>query len=100
MEQYFLSLAALVPLIVLATDLIIRWLKVEDSSLKQMISWGVSVLVCLFAAWVDIGIFSGISIWQTILYGVGAGLVSNGIFDLGAVQMFLDFVFKFLPKKE
>lgn len=100
MEQYFFSLAALVPLIVMAADFIIRWLKVEDSSLKQMISWGVSISLCLFAAWVDIGIFSGISIWQTILYGVGAGLVSNGIFDLGLVQMFLDFVFKFLPKKE
>lgn len=100
MEQYFFSLAALIPLIVMITDFIIRWLKVEIASVKQMISWIVSVLLCLFAAWIDVGIFSGISIWETIIYAVGAGLVSNGIFDMGVVQMFLDFVFKFLPKKE
>lgn len=100
MEQYFFSLAALVPLIILVTDFIVRWLKVEFASVKQMISWGVSIVLCLFAAWIDIGIFSGISIWETLIYGLGAGLVSNGIFDMEVVQMFLNFVFKFLPKKE
>jgi hypothetical protein len=100
MEQYFISLAALVPLIVLATDFIIRWLKIVTPTTKQIISWVISVLLCLFAAWIDIGIFAGISFPKTVIYGFAAGLVANGVFDVNLVQTFLDFVFKFLPKKE
>jgi hypothetical protein len=99
MEQYFYSLAALVPLIILITDFIIRLLPIKTSPAKQMLSWAVSVLICLAAAWVDIGIFAEMPIWETLIYAFCTGLVANGVFDIGMVQVFLDFVLKFLPTK-
>lgn len=98
--DYFKNLAALVPLVVLITDFLIRWLKVEKGWIKQALSWGISLLLCGVGVWFDIGMFAGLPFWHLIVYGFAAGLVSNGIFDIKVVQMFLDFLLQFIPKKE
>ena len=98
--DYFKNLSALVPLVVLITDFLIRWLKVEKGWIKQALSWGISLLLCGAGVWFDIGMFVDLPIGYLLVYGIAAGLVSNGIFDIKVVQMLLDFVLQFIPKKE
>ena len=98
-ENYFVSLAALVPLVVLIADFGIRWLKIAAGWGRQLISWLVSAGICFLAMILDIGIFEGLPVLNTIVYALAAGLVSNGVFDIGLVQMLLDFLLKFVPKR-
>lgn len=97
--DYFLSLAALVPLVVLISDFIIRGLNIQKAFVKQIISWVIAVVACLVGMWFDLGMFVDLSIWKTLAYGLATGLIANGIFDITIVQTILNFLFKFLPKK-
>ena len=99
-SQYFVSLAVLIPLIILITDFLVRWLKIEKSWVKQVLSWGVSLILCAVGVTFDLGMFAGVPTYHFVLYGLGVGLVSNGIFDINVVQMLLDFIFKLLPKQQ
>ena len=98
--QYFVSFAALVPLVVLIADFLIRMLKIEKSALKQITAWAVSVILCLLAMWWNIGMFTDLNVVHTILYAFGAGLAANGFFDIGIIQTLLNFLLQWLPKKQ
>lgn len=97
--NYFVSLVALVPLVVLISDFLKRWLKIDKTWVKQVTAWVVSVLLCLVGMWFDLGMFETFKIGTTLAYGVAVGLVANGVFDVGFVQTLLDLILKFLPKK-
>lgn len=99
-SNYFISLAALLPLVVLITDLVVRWLKIQKSTVKQIVSWVISVLLCFFGMFLNLGMFADFSVVTTVAYGFATGLVSNGIFDIKLVQTLLDLILKFIPKKE
>ena len=97
--NYFISLVALVPLVVLITDFLVRWLKIQKSAVKQVLSWVISIALCLAGMWLNLGMFASFSVGVTLAYGLATGLVANGIFDINLVQMLLDIILKFLPKK-
>jgi hypothetical protein len=97
-SSYFVSLVALVPLVVLITDFLIRWLKVLKPWIKQVISWVIAVGLCLVGMWFDLGMFAEFTAGTTIAYGIAAGLVANGIFDMKIIQTLLDILLKFIPK--
>ncbi len=99
LSQYFVSLAALVPLVVLITDFINKWINVEKGWIKQVVSWVISIVLCLAAMFLNWGMFAELKIGVTISYGVATGLVANGIFDIKIVQTILDFLLKFLKKE-
>jgi hypothetical protein len=96
--SYFVSLVALVPLVILASDFIKRTLKIEKGWLKQLIAWAVSVGLCLIGMWFDLGMFKDFTAVQTVAYGIATGLVANGVFDITIVQTLLDLILKFLKK--
>ena len=100
LSQYFVSLATIVPLAVLITEFLKLKLKIEKNWLKQVTAWVISVVLCLFGMWLNLGILADVTVIQAVVYGVATGLVANGIFDLNMVQTLLAFLLSFLKKKE
>ncbi len=98
--DYFVSMGALVPLVVLITDFVKRWLDIETGLVKQLISWVTAIGLCFAGMAFELGMFVDFNIVTTIVYGLAVGLVSNGIFDIKVVQLLLDFILKFVNKKE
>lgn len=92
-EEYFASLAALAGLVVVITGYAIQLFKQPPTKLiKQLISWGVSLLISLVGWLFQWGIFTGAEWYSIFAYGLAAGLVANGIFDVKMVQLALSWL--------
>lgn len=85
----FASLAGVAAGSVIVSALLIQWFKVTIGWLKQVISWLVPVVVLVVGNLLNFGFMAEFSWLMTFVYGVGAGLVSNGIFDIAIVQALL-----------
>ena len=61
--------------------------------MKQVISWVVPViLVVVVSLLLKAGFLAGESFIKILIFGLGAGLVSNGIFDIGFVNTMVNWV--------
>lgn len=58
----------------------------------QILSWVTGILLSLVGYYFNLGMFSEVEIWQALLIGLGAGLISNGLFDIGLVKSILKMV--------
>ena len=96
---YFVSLATLVPFVIL----IAGWLnKVLEPKgwVKQLISWIISLIVVFVGWFFKLGMLAEVTqIWMIFLYALACGLCANGIFDVRIVQAVLRGI-KLLPKKK
>lgn len=100
MIDFFSSIGGLSTLVLIITEWINKQFKVQKAWVKQLISWCVSILLCiggfilsmgLFATFGGIGTVTG---WiYTVLSGIGVGLISNGLYDISAVQTILNNLF-------
>src|SRR5690606_35771824 len=75
----------------LLTNLINSFAKLTGKAV-QILSWVTGLLLALLGYYFNLGMMSGIEIWQALLIGLGAGLVSNGLFDIGLVKSILKMV--------
>ncbi len=98
LSQFFVSLAAIVPLAVLVTEFLKTKLNIEKNWLKQVTAWVISVVLCLLGMWLNLGILAHVTFIQAIVYGLATGLVANGFFDLSVVQILLDLLMKLFKK--
>ena len=88
-SNYFVSLAALVPLVVLVTAFINTKLNLKGF-LKQFTAWVVSILLCFIGWYFNLGMFAGLLWWVVIIYGFAVGLAANGFFDISLIQAILE----------
>lgn len=87
------SLAGYAAVSIFLTGLINGWSKITKSWMKQVVSWVVpAVLVIVVSLVLKAGFLAGESILKIVIYGLGAGLVSNGIFDIGFVNTIVNWV--------
>ena len=92
-ESIFISLALLAAAVVPVTAFINEHLtKTLSSGAKQATSWVVAVGLAFLGYWKGVGIFADTTILWTVITGVAAGFVSNGIFDISFVQDILTFL--------
>lgn len=81
------SLLGLSFLSVWATAAVNGLLKFTDSIIRQLISWLLPIaLAVVLGTLLDIGFLADKPIYTAVLYGLGAGLISNGIFDIAFVK--------------
>lgn len=86
-ESYFATFAGIVVVTSLITEVIKSLFKTElNSWIQRIISWIVGILLGLFAWIFDLGMFMDLEWWQSLLWGFGAGLASNGLFDTGLIE--------------
>jgi hypothetical protein len=88
---YFASLAYLVPAVLLITQIVLKYIKTKYD---QVVSWIVSLLMCSVGWLLQLGIFCGTQWWWIFIYGLAAGLVANGVFDIPIVTALLNFIRK------
>ena len=92
----FGSFAAMVAIIPFVTQLIKKAIPNAPSLVFQVISWGIGFVLALIGWYFNLGFLAGIEWYIALLYGLGAGLISNGIFDTGIINA----IFGFFIKKE
>lgn len=93
---YFLSIAALAPLIVLVTGLINTQLKLKGTPV-QVVSWLVGPALAFVAMFFGLGMFAGLGPIWTGVYGVGAALIANGVVSTEFIAFFLEMLKLKLP---
>ena len=92
-DVFVASLAGYAAVAIFLTGLINGWSKITKSWMKQVISWVVPViLVVVVSLILKAGFLAGESIIKILIFGAGAGLVSNGIFDIGFVNTIVNWV--------
>lgn len=91
---YFTSNLSLASLVVIVFQFI------NDKILKhkanktwtQILTWILSIILSYAGYYFNIGMFSGLDIYNLIFNGIIVGLISNGIYDLQIVQYILSFI--------
>jgi len=85
-NSWFGTLAGIAALTVFLAGVLNGLLKVSKKLVKQIIAWVVAILLAVVGNLVNLGFLSEASWLMTIIYGFGAGLAANGIFDVTIVQ--------------
>ena len=87
------STAGYVAISLFLTGLINGWLKLVKPWIKQLVSWLVPIVLVIFVSLVfKTGFLAGKPILTVIAYGLGTGLVSNGVFDVVIVNTIVNWV--------
>ena len=56
---------------------------------KQLVAWIISILLLVVGNLLNMGFMAELNWLHTIVYGIAAGFISNGIFDLETVKAIL-----------
>lgn len=89
LEGFFVSLAALVPLVTAIAAFLNSRIKNLTGTGKQIIAWLISVAIAFGAWYLQLGIFNGLSWYLVLIYGLAVGLAANGFFDIKFIQAVL-----------
>lgn len=60
----------------------------------QIFSWVIGLIVTMAGWLLHLGFLDGMNIWAALLYGAGACLAANGVFDTGLITALFDALFK------
>lgn len=94
------SLAGISAISLFITGILNGLLKTQISWVRQLISWVVPILLStVFGFWLNIGFLADAPLYIALLYGLGAGLISNGLFDVSFVNSLILFIEKQLGNK-
>lgn len=101
----FASFVGFVGGVILITEFINKLFKVENSRVKWVISWVLSLGLSAIGFWQQIGFFADcgdITQWQgwvkTILIGVGCAFAANKTYDANEIWNALEWLFSFFNK--
>ena len=84
--ETFVALVAFIPLL---TELLKKALPKASSRVNQIISWATGLVVTC-AGWLfGLGFLAGMEWYIMLLYGLGASLAANGVFDTGLITWFV-----------
>ena len=87
LEGFMGSLLGLSFLSVWVTASVNGLLKFTDAVVRQLVSWLTPIVLALaLGTAMNIGFLAEEPFYTAILYGLGAGLVSNGVFDIAFVK--------------
>lgn len=96
-EAYFATFVGIVSVTSIITEFIKKLFKVEPTAwVQRIISWLIGIILGMFAWGFHLGMFNGLDWWQALLWGLGAGLASNGLFDTGLIE----WLFSLFTKKK
>ena len=89
--ESFSALVALTAMIIpFFVEIFTKLIPGLPSLVKQIISWLIGVLAAAVGQQLNLGFLGGLSWYIALLYGLGAGLVANGVFDTGIVTFIFE----------
>lgn len=95
---WFVTLGAFVAVVMVVTQFAKKLIN-ASGMLAKLLSWLVSVILGAIGWLMQLGIFTGIEWYWALIYALSAGLLSNGIFDIGVVTAILNFIKSFQKPK-
>lgn len=87
--DFYISLAALLPLITFIAAWLNKKINSASSIAKQATAWAVAIALSYIGWFFKIGIFENLTWWHTLIYGAATGLAANGFFDIKMIQSIL-----------
>lgn len=99
MDTWLGTLAGFAAATVFIASVVTSLLKFTKNWIKQVTSWLIAIVLCIAGNLINFGLLAEANWIQTLAYGVGAGLVANGFFDITLVRLLLQ-ALKLEVKKE
>jgi len=98
--QWFGGLAGIAALTAFLAAFLNGLLNVTSKITKQLISWAVAIILLVGSDLLNIGYAAEFPILLAAVHGLGAGLISNGIFDIPIIKAILDFIESLFKKQK
>jgi hypothetical protein len=89
MDTWLGTLAGIAAATVFLGSVVTSLLKITKGWLKQIMAWVVAIAICVAGNLANFGLLAEANVWQTIAYGLGAGLVANGFFNVTIIRAIL-----------
>ena len=98
-QQWFVDFGAIAVLTAFIASFFNGLLKVVKKFPRQVVSWAVAIILLVGSDLINFGYAKDFPILLAVIHGFGAGLASNGIFNIPTVKAILTWV-EGLFKKE
>lgn len=93
LDQYFGTLSGMVALTLIVAGYLNTHLFTTSATwIKRVVSWLIPIVLSFVGLWQNIGMFEGVNVLWTAIYGLATGLISNGLFDISVIQAILEFI--------
>lgn len=93
----FATFASVVALAAVLTEAIKKLFKNPPSGWgSRLLSWGIGIVLGIFAWVFHLGMFDNLFWWQALLWGFASGLAANGAYDTGLIE----WLFSLFTKKK
>lgn len=89
-EAWTGAFVPLVGLTVFLTGFLIGLFKITGPGLKQLLSWGVGILLVMILNLIGIGAPEGLLWYSALIYGFVVSLAANHVFDIGLLNSILE----------
>lgn len=100
-ETYMGSMLGLGFLSIWLTGIVNGWLQTVNSWIRRMVSWVIPILIAFVGGYLfKIGLLAEKEWHIAILYGLGAGLFSNGLFTMDFIQTAVNWIERMLGNKK
>jgi len=102
LDVYLGALGGLAAASVFITGAFNGLFNITKSWVRQLVSWLVPIVIAVIVGnFLNVGFLAEEPFFIAILYGLGAGLVSNGLFDVGFVNTLIKWIEGLInPQKE
>jgi len=98
-EKWFLSFGAISLLTAFLAAFLNGALKVTKNFVKQLVAWIVAIILVVGSDLLNFGYAAEFPILLAVIHGFGAGLASNGVFDIPVIKGVLDTIEKWFNPK-
>lgn len=98
LKGWFASFAGVAALTAFVAAFFNGLLKVTKSFVKQLMSWGVGIVLLVATDLFNFGYAAEFPIWLAIIHGFAIGLASNGLFDIPWCKALLENIEKWFHK--
>jgi len=98
-EKWFLSFGAISLLTAFLAAFLNGALKVTKNFVKQLVAWIVAIILVVGSDLLNFGYAAQFPILLAVIHGFGAGLASNGVFDIPIIKGVLDTIEKWFNPK-
>jgi hypothetical protein len=85
----FTTFAAFTAAIPFVVEFIKKFITLQGLA-AQIVSWTIGIILAFAGYYFNIGIFEPFLWWQSLLFGIGASLAANGLFDTKLITTILN----------
>lgn len=83
---WFGSMAGIAAVTIFISGFLNGLFKISGKFGRQLVAWLVAIVLSIVGNLVNLGFLAEATWLMTVIYGLGAGLVANGLFDIGLVK--------------